>query len=182
MREMNSKVSVKLYAFAVALAVAMQLAADTQTVNGVEWRYRINEGSAEILKSYYSKVVTPRTVTGALTIPSTLGGCAVTSIGEDSFADCTALTSVTIPNGVTNIGCRAFKGCSGLTSVSMPDSVEWIRKEAFSGCSGLLSILLPRNAAYIEFCAFTHCSNLESFVVAPENTKFKVLSGMLSVS
>ncbi len=64
----------------------------------------------------------------------------VTSIGNDAFADCSGLTSVTIPNSVTSIGDRAFYNCSGLTSVTIPNSVTSIGDYAFYGCSGLTSV------------------------------------------
>ena len=47
----------------------------------------------------------------------------VTEIGNYAFRNCTALTSVTIPDSVTSIGIYAFYLCSSLTSVTIPDSV-----------------------------------------------------------
>ena len=64
----------------------------------------------------------------------------LTSIGDFAFYGCTALTSITIPQGVTSIREYAFCGCTGLTSVTIPSSVASIRNCAFSGCSGLTSL------------------------------------------
>ena len=48
---------------------------------------------------------------GAVTIPNTINGLPVTSIGDEAFWYCSSLTSVTIPNSVTSIGDDAFYGC-----------------------------------------------------------------------
>jgi len=54
---------------------------------------------------------------GAATIPSTINGLPVTTLGDRTFDGCTGLTSVTIPNRITTLGGFAFAGCTGLTSV-----------------------------------------------------------------
>ena len=41
---------------------------------------------------------------GALTIPSTITGLPVTSIGSGALASCDSLTSVVIPDSVSSIG------------------------------------------------------------------------------
>ena len=43
-----------------------------------------------------------------------------TIIGSYVFADCTSLTSVTIPDSVMSIGSSAFSGCSSLESMTIP--------------------------------------------------------------
>ena len=55
----------------------------------------------------------------------------VTTIEDNAFADCTDLTSITIPSGVTTIGDGAFSGCSSLASITIPPSVTSIGNSAF---------------------------------------------------
>ena len=64
----------------------------------------------------------------------------ITSIGIYSFAYCSSLTSIDIPNGMTSIGERAFNKCTSLTSVTIPSSVTSIESSAFSSCSVLTSV------------------------------------------
>jgi BspA type Leucine rich repeat region (6 copies) len=85
---------------------------------------------------------------GAVTIPTTINGLPVTSIGNEAFDD-TPLTSVTIPDSVTNIGDGAFDDCSSLTNLTIPDSVNNIGDGAFDDCSKLTAITVDtNNAAY----------------------------------
>ena len=58
-------------------------------------------------------------------------------ICNHAFRECTALTSVVIPEGVTEIDWCAFDGCTGLTSVTIPASVTEIGWWAFHGCEHL---------------------------------------------
>ena len=52
---------------------------------------------------------------GDVTVPSTLEGLPVTSIGVSAFSGYTGLTNVTLPNSVISIRDSAFYGCTGLT-------------------------------------------------------------------
>ena len=86
-----------------------------------------------------------------IVIPSTIGGDAVTSIGQSAFSFM-YLTSITIPDSVTSIGSFAFD-VTPLTSVTIPNSVTSIREGVFS-YSQLTSITIPDSVTFIESNAF----------------------------
>ena len=87
-------------------------------------------------------------------IRSYVAGCKVISIEPNAFRECSALTSINIPNSVNSIGKAAFLGCSSLTSINIPSSVNSIGVGAFSGCSSLTSINIPSSVTSIEDYAF----------------------------
>ena len=87
----------------------------------------------------------------------------VTSIGYRAFADCTSLTSVTIPNRVTSIENYAFYNCSSLTSITIPDSVTSIGAGAFESCTSLTDVTIGNGVTEIGINAFYSCNNLKEF-------------------
>ena len=86
--------------------------------------------------------VAASSVSGNISVPSTVNGVPVTSIGEVAFYACTGLSSATIPDSVKSIDDRAFAGCTNLTSISLPASVTSIGNGAFSNCPALKSLII----------------------------------------
>ena len=178
----------KFMMLTIVVSMICNALADTETVGGYTWTYYIRGDTAEISGSYYGQYtpsVSP-TPTGAVTIPSTLGGKPVTSIGWYALYGCSCLTSVTIPDGVTIIEYSAFYGCSGLTSVEIPDSVTSIGSSAFYDCSSLTSATIPDSVTRIGDWAFYGCSGLTSVTIPNSvtsigNYAFSRCSGLTSV-
>lgn len=113
------------------------------------YTYSVTNGKATITDVRENKI------SGAVTIPSKLGGYAVVSVGESSFRDCKNITSLVIPEGITHIGEYAFSGCSAIKSVVIPNSIYRIDMEAFSGCDALIDINLPDKIISIGDSAFS---------------------------
>ena len=84
------------------------------------------------------------------------------TINGGVFENCTALTSVTIPNSVTSIGESAFEDCSSLESITIPNSVISIGANTFNECRALNSITIPNSVTSIGISAFLLCRALKS--------------------
>lgn len=80
-------------------------------------------------------------ISGDVSIPSTLGGYPVTSIGDNAFIDHIGLTSVTIPDSVKSIGRNSFYNCNNLTSITIGNSVTSIGDYAFWDCLRLAEVI-----------------------------------------
>ncbi len=86
--------------------------------------------------AYSGEVVIPQTVTYNSTTYS------ITSIGIETFFNCTDLTSITIGNNIETINSHAFNGCIGLTSITIPANVRSIHTTGtFYGCTNLKTII-----------------------------------------
>lgn len=126
---MKHKIFKTLFAV-VAVMMTFCAEADTHTerVNGIEWTYSVENGKASLGSGEYLDPTIPKSTSGAITIPSTLGGYPVTRIRIWAFLGCSSLTSVTIPNSVTSIGDSAFGKCGELTIFTDKDNAGRLRK------------------------------------------------------
>ena len=102
------------------------------------------------------------------------GGTALKTIGEGStgqtFRDCTALTTVYLPDSVEYICCGAFNGCSSLTTWNYPKNLRSVGNTSISGmfenCTKLLKITIPEGVEEIPQYCF-NCSGCLKNVTLP---------------
>ncbi len=141
----------------VALCCAvLPMQADAAT----EWYYTEGYYTYEVSNGEVTITDVNTSISGSITIPDTLGGHPVISIGDYAFDSCTALTAITIPDSVTSIDYNAFRLCSSLTSITIPDSVTSIGDDAFWHCTGLTEITIPDSVTSIGDDAFYDCNSL----------------------
>jgi hypothetical protein len=85
---------------------------------------------------------------GAVTIPDTINGLPVTSIGDKAFQGRTRVTEVTIPYDITSIGSFAFSGCTRLTGVYFQGDAPSLGSSVFRGDNHATVYYLPGPAGW----------------------------------
>lgn len=97
---------------------------------------------------------------GVVKIPSTVTykkkDYKVAAVGASALKDCSALTSIELPEGIVEIGESAFRGCGAIKEINIPSSVTKIGEIAFAGCSALKTVHIDDLTAWckIDFRAF----------------------------
>jgi hypothetical protein len=114
---------------------------------------------------------------GAVSIPNSIAGLTVVSIGNSAFGENSSLASVTIPGSVTSIGNGAFYHCTGLTAITVDPANSF-----YSSANGVLfdknqttliqfpagqggSYAIPASVTSIGNYAFLGCSSLTSVTI-----------------
>lgn len=144
-------------------SVSSSTAASSKPEETTPWKYQ-RSGDSVTITGYEGELA------GDVTIPSKIGDCTVTAIGNNAFDGNEKITSVTIPGTVKEIRQYAFRGCKNLKKITLQEGVESIGYYAFAGCTNLTEVNLPSTLNYIENLAFRSCVNLEQIVI-PENAK-----------
>lgn len=142
------------------------------------YTYTVSNGEATITRCDSS-------LSGAVTLPSKLGGFPMTAIGNKAFYERSSISSVVIPNGVKSIGDEAFMWCFGLNSVTIPESVNRIGVSAFAACISLTRVNITDLKSWCEIdvynkdCTgplwygadlYVNGEKLEGDVIIPEGT------------
>lgn len=172
------------------LSAVTAFAADTSsstvyeaTVDGYKYAYTVNAGGkTATITNFLGPVDSEGNVDPTnngpydIEIPTTLGGCTVTGLGEYSFATeengsplydihHTKIQSVTIPQCVTSIGEAAFEQCRALQSLTIDDAAISIGDWAFDECLKLTTLSLGKKITTIGDYAFDDCRILNNVTI-----------------
>ena len=94
-----------------------------------------------------------------------------------AFANCTALTTITLPENLETIKSGTFYNCSSLVNLEIPYTVTSIEVRAFYKCSNLLYVTLGKKIEYIASSAFQLCQKLEEIYYEGKVSDWKAIDG-----
>ena len=90
-------------------------------------------------------------------------------IGNEAFARCINITTLTLGNSVTSIGDAAFYNCYQLLPFTIPNSVTSIGCEAFAHCSSFYAITIPSSVTNIGGAAFYYSGgSVTNYATVPQ--------------
>ena len=147
----------------VKAAITAALAAGHTEIKLTGELSKIGMGSGQVGAFAYNTQITKCDLSGVTDwgTPATLPGSA--------FAGCTALQEVVLPGDVQVIGEYAFFNCTALTTVNLPQLTR-IDQYAFQVCTSLAELTLD-NVEAIDLAAFYGCTSLETLKL-PACTRF----------
>lgn len=106
-------------------------------------------------------------------------------IADAAFYNCSALTSIELPNSLLKIGESAFSGCSALNAITIPNNVIYIGHAALNKCTGLKEVTVPfvgtshspdsdLEAAFGYFFGYQTITKAPSYDTVPEGYTYQV--------
>jgi hypothetical protein len=125
---------------------------------------------------------------GSVTIPPTINGRPVTTLGNSAFYQCSSLTNIDIGSGVTNIAGQAFVQCTNLLTITVN-----ALNPVYSSRNGVLfnknqstliyhpggragSYAIPEGVTTLPNYAFQVCPRLTSVIVPGSVTTINTLA------
>ena len=96
-----------------------------------------------------------------LTLPESIAGCPVTSLGPDCFGSGGAETEDRLISTEPSRLPPVSRSGGTLCRISLPDSITSIRDRAFARCGQLRRLTLPRSLCDLGVRVFDQCGSLE---------------------
>ena len=111
------------------------------TISGKSYGF-LTEYTDDMLFSFYmgmtSLIRCPPGKKGEVVFPDNSSVIVYVTVGPYSFANCSQITTITLPDTITSIGASAFMGCTSLKSIDLPESVTEIAQGAFDECPNIM--------------------------------------------
>ena len=88
-------------------------------------------------------------------------------LGDYMFADCSKLTTITLPTTIVDIGRYAFSK-TGISKVDIPDNVSRLGHASFSDCSSLKTVIIGRKVSRLDQAVFYNSSSITTVSAKPK--------------
>lgn len=173
MKKYKKIISSVLAAAVTVISFNIHMSADENYIissDDPRYSYLINEnGTISIAANAHSSV----SLSGNVTLPSSLDGRTVTGICKNGFSDQENITVVSVPDTITDIGSLAFANCLSLSAVKIPDTITYMGSMPFSGSlyeSRILNTADSGFATINDYILYLYTGNAQDIII-PDKIK-----------
>ena len=124
-----------------------------------------NEDFRYDVYTYYIVIKQCLSTKSNIIIPDTIQDLPVYIIEDGTFADQTAITSVSMSNNIIEIRGNAFAGCVNLASINLPKNLKTCGGGAFSNCDNIKTVTIPASLSVIPSGMFGDCDRLSAVTI-----------------
>lgn len=124
-------------------------------------------------------VLRPRSFADCTALTSVTLPSALTEIGDGAFSNCYAMKCEQLPDSLTRIGAEAFDNCDAITSLALPDALTTLGERAFFDCDGIKKMTIGAGLTELGNGAFAGCSVLKNVTISGSNPSFVMNEGVL---
>lgn len=118
-----------------------------KTVENIDMVFEVISGIEKTCQVGKNNTAVSLNTIGQVTIPNSIYGLRVVSIGDNAFMNCAGVNYVSIPESVKNIGNGIFDGCKSL-AVIQSDANAIISSSSVSGLNNPNLLLYVNNISY----------------------------------
>ena len=136
----------------------------TMTVKNIKPYFAYNNNYIKTLSVDNDGELAENSFANCSNLTSASLGKKVSAIGSGAFSGCSSLEMIDIPDIVTELNERTFSGCTSLKDIKIGSNVKTIYEYALSECSALLSITIPSSVTTINSAVFYNCTSLKNVV------------------
>lgn len=151
----------------MCFATTSSIFAETIQIGNLYYDIDTSSATATVARNDAYKAMEVVEIPGKITVEGV--EYTVTSIAQQAFQQ-SAVSTLSIGEGVTEIGKWSFYGCASLNEVSFPSTLTTVRQSAFYGCTAVPALVLPENLTTIESFGFGAMSGLVELTL-PANIK-----------
>ena len=136
------------------------------TENNVSYKFQTNRDTPTTLTLIGAENINGKPIT----IPSTVNGYPVKSIGKKAFRENPSITKVTIPEGVESIQDDAFSW-SSLYEIKLPSTLKSIGYACFALCTELHQLHIPASVTKLDYQCIAN-NSITTLTVDKDNPVF----------
>ena len=142
----------------------VDLATPIDVLNGASGENLLDESLFDVVNGIITlkAEVDKSEITGRKFVPDTVDGQTVVGLGDNCFANCTALAAIELPSTCTSIGSNCFLNNAIINVNTLTSSITTLGDYVFKGNAGIREATIPSSVTSMGVGIFEDCTLVPS--------------------